>query len=212
MGRLPTHSARHIGKDLIHRDIKPENILLREGHAVVADFGIALAVTAAHGDRLTETGLSLGTPTYMSPEQIEGVAIDGRSDIYALGCVLFELITGRAPFEGPTPLAVAVQHQVDPPPDPREESEDITEEISQLILRCLEKEPGERYQTAEDLLAEIDRIRHPAAEAPGVFNLGALMETAPQTGGCFPIGPSRYRADLAFRLVLPTPRRCAVGT
>ncbi|MFV1981423.1 MAG: serine/threonine-protein kinase, partial [Rhodothermia bacterium] len=150
--------------NVIHRDIKPENVLLREGHAVVADFGIALAVTAAHGDRLTETGLSLGTPTYMSPEQIEGIAIDGRSDIYALGCLLFEMTTGRPPFEGPTPLAVAVKHQTDPLPNPREVNEDISEDVAQLILRCLAKEPAERYQTATELLAEIDRIRHPAAE------------------------------------------------
>jgi hypothetical protein len=163
-------------QELIHRDIKPENILLREGHAVMADFGIALAISAAHGDRLTETGLSLGTPTYMSPEQIEGIAIDGRSDIYALGCVLFEILTARAPFEGPTPLAVAVQHQADPPPDPREFNEEIPENVCQLILRCLAKEPSERYQTATDLLAEIERIRHPAAEAAGVFNVGALLK------------------------------------
>lgn len=160
--------------NVIHRDIKPENVLLREGHAVVADFGIALAVTAAYGDRLTGIGLSLGTPTYMSPEQIEGIAIDGRSDIYALGCLLFEMTTGRPPFEGPTPLAVAVQHQTDPPPNPREVNEDISEDLAQLILRCLAKEPAERYQTATELLAEIDRIRHPAAEVAGVFNLGAL--------------------------------------
>jgi hypothetical protein len=163
---------------LIHRDIKPENILLREGHAVMADFGIALAITAAHGDRLTDTGLSLGTPTYMSPEQIEGIAIDGRSDIYALGCLLFEMATGRPPFEGPTPLAVAVQHQTEPAPDPREVNEEITEEVARLILKCLDKEPAERYQTATDLLSELDRIRHPVADTTGVFNLRELSRQA----------------------------------
>ncbi len=161
--------------DLIHRDIKPENILLREGHAVVADFGIALAVTAAHGDRLTETGLSLGTPSYMSPEQIEGTGIDERSDIYALGCLLFEMATGRPPFEGPTALAVAVQHQSDPPPDPRSINSEISAEFAGLILRCLEKQREARYQTAEALLAEIDHIRHPAAEAASLFNLPSLL-------------------------------------
>ncbi len=160
---------------LIHRDIKPENILLREGHAVMADFGIALAITAAHGDRLTETGLSLGTPTYMSPEQIEGVSIDGRSDIYALGCLMFEITTGQAPFDAPTPLAVAIKHQTEPAPDPRTITDEISEDVAQLILRCLEKEPEKRYETATHLLKEIERIRHPAAEPAGVFNVGELL-------------------------------------
>jgi len=161
--------------NLIHRDIKPENILLREGHAVVADFGIALAVSAAHGDRLTETGLSLGTPTYMSPEQIEGTGVDRRSDIYALGCLLFEMATGQPPFEGPTSLAVAVQHQTAPPPDARELNAEIPDDLARLILKCLAKDPNERYQTATDLLAELDRMRHPIAEAAGAFNLHLLL-------------------------------------
>jgi serine/threonine-protein kinase len=98
------HAHRH---DVIHRDIKPENILLHEGEAMVADFGIALAVQQAGGERLTETGLSLGTPAYMSPEQVAGDrAIDARSDIYALGCVLYEMLANRPPFTGPTARAV----------------------------------------------------------------------------------------------------------
>jgi serine/threonine protein kinase len=161
--------------DLIHRDIKPENILLREGHAVVADFGIALAITAAHGDRLTETGLSLGTPAYMSPEQIEGLAIDGRSDIYAFGCVLFEITTGQAPFEGPTPLAVAMQHQTEPPPDPRGINAEIPAAFAELILKCLAKERDERYQTADDLLSEIESLRHPVVEASVSLYLRSLL-------------------------------------
>ncbi|MEE8362404.1 MAG: serine/threonine-protein kinase, partial [Gemmatimonadales bacterium] len=88
---------------VVHRDIKPENILLSSGHAVVADFGIARAVSAAGGDRLTETGIALGTPSYMSPEQAAGEQdLDGRSDLYALGCVLYEMLGGQAPFTGPT--------------------------------------------------------------------------------------------------------------
>jgi len=161
--------------DLIHRDIKPENVLLREGHAVVADFGIALAVSAAHGERLTETGLSLGTPSYMSPEQIEGTGIDERSDIYAFGCLLFEMVTGRPPFEGPTALSVVAQHQADPPPDPRSFRPEIPEDLASLILRCLAKEQGERYQTATDLLAEIDCIRRPVAEAGISVYLRSLL-------------------------------------
>ncbi|UCC84545.1 MAG: protein kinase [Gemmatimonadota bacterium] len=160
---------------VIHRDIKPENILLREGHAVVADFGIALAVAASFEERLTETGLSPGTPSYMSPEQIDGTGFDARSDIYALGALLFEMLTGRPPFEGPTPLAVAVQHQTAPPPDPRVVNPEIPESVAQLILKCLAKDRNERYQTAADVHAELERVRHPVAEAVGAINLRWLL-------------------------------------
>ncbi|UCG86062.1 MAG: protein kinase [Gemmatimonadota bacterium] len=153
---------------IVHRDIKPENILLREGHALVADFGIALAVTAAGGERLTETGLSLGTPMYMSPEQIDGAGVDARSDIYALGVVLFEAATGQPPFEGPTPLAIAVKHQMTAPPDPRALNAEIPTEVAQLILRCLAKDKHERYGSASDLLSELESARQRLAALAAV--------------------------------------------
>src|SRR5204863_376849 len=103
--------------DVVHRDIKPENILLSGGEAVVADFGIARALTAAGGDNLTTIGLAVGTPTYMSPEQAAGVAqLDGRSDIYSLGCVLYEMLAGRPPFLGATAQEVMARHTLDPVP------------------------------------------------------------------------------------------------
>ncbi len=159
--------------NVIHRDIKPENILLREGHAVVADFGIALAVTAAGGERLTETGLSLGTPVYMSPEQIDGIDVDDRSDIYALGVVLFEMVAGRPPFEGATPLAVAVRHQMTAAPDPREFISAIPDGVARLILKCLAKDRDERYQSASDLLAVLERGKQASA------GLAAAVDHAP---------------------------------
>ena len=178
--RLASEVADALGsahrQGLIHRDIKPENILLREGHAVMADFGIALAIKAAQGDRLTETGLSLGTPSYMSPEQIEGIAVDGRSDIYELGCVLFEILTGRPPFDGPTPLAVVVKHQTEPPPDPRELDESIPPDVSELILKCIAKDREDRYQTATELLGELDRIRHAVMADTSAFSMSALLK------------------------------------
>ena len=94
---------------IIHRDIKPENILVAEGHAVVADFGIAHAVGDS-GEKLTQTGVSVGTVTYMSPEQFSGGATDARSDIYSLGCMLYELLVGAPPFTGPNPMAVMARH------------------------------------------------------------------------------------------------------
>src|SRR6476469_9539496 len=102
---------------VIHRDIKPENILLEGEQAVVADFGIARAIDAAGGERLTETGLALGTPAYMSPEQAAGQReVDGRSDIYSLACVLYEMLAGEPPFTGMTARAVLARHSVDPVP------------------------------------------------------------------------------------------------
>ncbi|MGD8726573.1 MAG: protein kinase, partial [Gemmatimonadales bacterium] len=171
-GRLPIDEILKLGsevadalgsahrQEIIHRDIKPENILLREGHAVVADFGIALAVSAAGGDRLTETGLSLGTPVYMSPEQVSGVSVDARSDLYALGIVMFEMATGKPPFEGPTPLAVAVKHETTLPPDPRTIRAEVPDGVARLVLRCLAKDPQERYPSASDLLAALHGLRH----------------------------------------------------
>ena len=104
-------------REVVHRDIKPENILFHEGLAMVADFGIALAVKSAGGERLTETGLSLGTPAYMSPEQVAGDReIDGRSDIYSLACVLYEMLAGEPPFTGANPQAVLARHVTDPVP------------------------------------------------------------------------------------------------
>ena len=96
-------------QNVVHRDIKPENILLDEGHAVIADFGVARAISEAADTQLTEAGLLVGTPAYMSPEQAMGGAVDGRSDIYNLGCVLFELLTGAPPFTGHAPIAILAQ-------------------------------------------------------------------------------------------------------
>ena len=102
--------------DVVHRDIKPENILLSGGEAVVADFGIARAVTAAGGDKLTMTGIAVGTPTYMSPEQAAGGAqLDGRSDVYSLGCVLYEMLAGEPPFTGPTAQAIIARTLTETP-------------------------------------------------------------------------------------------------
>ena len=101
---------------IIHRDIKPENILLADGHARVADFGVARALQAAGGESLTATGLAIGTPAYMSPEQATSDVVDQRSDVYALGCVLHEMLAGEPPFTGSTPQAVIAKRMVQPPP------------------------------------------------------------------------------------------------
>ena len=134
---------------VIHRDIKPENILLHEGEPMVADFGIALAVAAAEGDRLTQTGLALGTPEYMSPEQTLGDReLDGRSDVYSLGCVLFELLAGEPPYTGPNGQAVMAKRLVDPVPSVRRLRPTVPIGVDQALMKALATVPADRFPSA----------------------------------------------------------------
>jgi TolB-like protein/Flp pilus assembly protein TadD len=142
---------------VIHRDIKPENILLESGptgtRALVADFGIAQALTVAAGERLTETGVVIGTPTYMSPEQAAGSnRLDARSDLYSLGCVLYEMLAGAPPFTGPTVQAVLARHAVDPVPSLRTVRPTVPEGIERAVTTVLAKVPADRYATATELI------------------------------------------------------------
>jgi tetratricopeptide (TPR) repeat protein len=131
---------------VIHRDIKPENILLESGHAVVADFGIARAVDAAGGDRLTETGIAIGTPAYMSPEQAGGEKdLDGRSDLYSLGCVLHEMLAGQPPFTGPTVESLVHQHLTAEPPNVTTIRPSVPGWVAAALERSLAKTPADRF-------------------------------------------------------------------
>jgi serine/threonine-protein kinase len=135
--------------DVVHRDIKPENIMLSGGHAIVTDFGIARAIDAAGGDKLTETGLAIGTPAYMPPEQSAGTGkVDRRSDIYSLACVLYETLAGQPPFTGPTAQAIMARHSLDSVPRLKVVREAIPDDVEAVIERALEKVPADRYQTA----------------------------------------------------------------
>jgi serine/threonine protein kinase/tetratricopeptide (TPR) repeat protein len=147
-------------QNVIHRDVKPENVLLHEGEAMVADFGIALAVSAAGGERLTETGISVGTPEYMSPEQALGEGEpDARSDIYSLGCVLYEMLVGEPPYTGPTGMAVLAKRLSDPVPRARRLRGAIPASMDAALLRALAKERADRFgsagEFAEALVAEV---------------------------------------------------------
>src|SRR5687767_809914 len=136
---------------VVHRDIKPENILLREDQALVADFGIALAVSAAGGARMTQTGLSLGTPQYMAPEQAMGErAIDGRADIYALGAVLYEMLVGEAPFTGPTVQAIVARVMTENPRPVTGQRRSVPANVNAAVLRALEKLPADRFHSAAE--------------------------------------------------------------
>jgi serine/threonine-protein kinase len=136
---------------VIHRDIKPENILLHDGQALVADFGIALAMSHAGGTRMTETGMSLGTPHYMSPEQAMGEReITARSDVYALGCVLYEMLTGDPPFLGSTAQAIVAKVLTEKPAPVRRLRERVPEVVESAVLVALEKLPADRFATAAE--------------------------------------------------------------
>jgi serine/threonine-protein kinase len=137
-------------RGVVHRDIKPENILLEEGHAVVADFGIARAIRAAGGDRITETGLSVGTPGYMSPEQASGQEIDGRSDVYSLGCVLYEMLGGDPPYHGSTPQAILARKITEPVPPLHNVRETVPEALEEAVRCALAKVPADRFATATE--------------------------------------------------------------
>ncbi|HET9132829.1 MAG TPA: serine/threonine-protein kinase, partial [Gemmatimonadales bacterium] len=144
------------GLGVIHRDIKPENILLQGGHALVADFGIALAVATAGGQRMTQTGLSLGTPQYMSPEQAMGErAIDARSDLYALGAVTYEMLVGEAPFTGPTVQAIVARLITEEPRAIAAQRKAVPEHVEAAVLRALEKLPADRFASAAEFAAAL---------------------------------------------------------
>ncbi len=149
---------------VVHRDLKPHNIIIdRGGEARIMDFGIAQSRKTAG---ITEAGVLIGTPEYMSPEQAEGKELDSRSDIYSLGVIMFELLTGTVPFKADTPLKVAMMHKTESPPDPRSINPQIPKDLSALILQCLEKNKNKRFSSCEDIIEEISRIEkgHPTAE------------------------------------------------
>jgi len=168
-GALPVEDAVQIAREvasaldyahrqgIVHRDIKPANILLSQGHAQVADFGIARALSASGSPALTQAGMAIGTPAYMSPEQALGQQdVDARSDVYALGCVLFEMLTGRAPYAGTTPQSIVAQSISAPVP----QLQGDTRGFQALIDRAMAKEPGARFHTAGEMEAA---LRAPAA-------------------------------------------------
>lgn len=142
---------------VVHRDIKPENILLHQGEPLVADFGVARALDAAGEERLTETGLALGTPAYMSPEQAASGRLDGRSDIYALGCVTYEMLAGAPPFTGPTARSILARHAVDRVPPLHTVRETVPPAVEAAIERALAKVPADRFAMASEFSAALER-------------------------------------------------------
>ena len=141
---------------VVHRDLKPSNIMIdKEGNARIMDFGIARSLKAKG---ITREGMMIGTPEYMSPEQIEAIEVDQRSDIYSLGVILYEMLTGQLPFTAETPLGIAMKHKSEIPKSPRDLNTQIPEELSAVILNCMEKDKEKRYQSAEELLEELTKV------------------------------------------------------
>ncbi len=160
------------GQQLIHRDIKPENILLYQGEAMVADFGIALPSSTAPVDRLTSAGLALGTPHYMSPEQATGGPdLDARSDVYSLACVLFELLTGEPPFTGPTAQVVIARRFLDPPPSVRVLRPDAPLSVDFALRKAMAREPSERFSSCGAMVRALSTpvVIQPAAPSVAVL-------------------------------------------
>jgi serine/threonine-protein kinase len=141
---------------VVHRDLKSRNIMIdKQGNARIMDFGIARSLKA---EGITSEGMMIGTPEYMSPEQVKGEEVDQRSDVYSLGIILFEMVTGKIPFEGDTSITIALKHKTEEPPNPLDFNAQIPEELSALILKCMKKEKEERFQSIRETFSELEKI------------------------------------------------------
>ncbi len=186
---------------VVHRDIKPENILLQGGHALVADFGIAKAVEVAGGQKLTETGMAVGTPHYMSPEQGLGGELDGRSDQYSLGCVLYELLIGQPPFSGPNPMALLARHAMEQVPSLRVVRQAIPDELEDATFRTLAKTPEDRFGSMREF-----------ADALGELEAALALERVSGRRGATPRTPMPSAAGIARTPRTPFPGVATVRT
>ncbi|HJW84954.1 MAG TPA: serine/threonine-protein kinase, partial [Anaerolineae bacterium] len=194
---------------VIDRDVKPGNILLGAGNwALLTDFGLA---KIRAGDRkLTKSGIGMGTPDYMAPEQAQGLPVDGRADLYSLGCMLHEMLTGKVPFEADSGMAVVVKHITESPRPPRELNPNLPLAVEQVILKSIEKDPNKRYQSAESMVTDltraigrVDQVFPPSKPSRLASARSRTAEPASPTGITsvipVPVHPAGSRAALASR-------------
>lgn len=167
---------------VVHRDLKPHNIMVdEEGNVRIMDFGIA-RTTKAKG--ITGSGVMIGTPEYMSPEQVEGKDTDQRSDIYSLGIILYEMLTGRVPFEGDTPFSIGLKHTSQVPKNPKELNAQIPDDLSRVVLKCMEKDRAKRYQSAAEVLSELIQVEKGLTTTERALpEKGGKAKRAPQING-----------------------------
>lgn len=200
-------------RGFVHRDIKPENILLtRQGEAKVTDFGVSRCFDAPESLSLTQTGLTLGTPLYMSPEQVQGDPVDPRSDIYSFGITSYHMFTGSPPFRGETPYQVALQHVHVDPVSLQQIRPDLPAELSAIITKMMAKAPAERYQTAREILRDLDRIQKgealPDGEIPvepievPVLNVPSSILSRPESADPAVSPTGRWRWLIATMIIL----------
>ena len=186
-------------RGIVHRDIKPENILLQDGQALVADFGIALAVQQAGGSRMTQTGMSLGTPAYMSPEQAMGEReIGARSDVYALGAMTYEMLTGEPPFTGPNSQAIVAKVLTEQPPPLRPKRPSVPPAVEHAVLVALQKLPADRFGSAKDFADALD-------------GKGGSYASTVITGATRPARPARLTRPAIAAIALTAAAAGAVG-
>jgi eukaryotic-like serine/threonine-protein kinase len=219
--QLPLHDALQITREaaealayahergIIHRDIKPENILLQQGHALVADFGIARAVSQAGGEKLTQTGMAVGTPHYMSPEQSLGSEhVDARSDVYSLGCVLYELLIGEPPFQGPNAMAILARHAMEPVPSLQVVRQSVPDEVEDVVMQSLEKTPADRFQSMAEL---VDALSDAEANAALQRTAARRAATAQRTGAAKAVTGARRTGTRAIAVKRKTPVELAAA-
>jgi tRNA A-37 threonylcarbamoyl transferase component Bud32 len=191
---------------IVHRDIKPENILFQAGHAIVSDFGIASAMTAAGGDELSETGVILGTPAYMSPEQSTGgESVDGRADVYALGCVLFEMLAGRPPFVAQSAESILALKRAGRAPAVRTVDPAVPGTLERVLQRALATAPTDRYATPAELARDIDRAQRAAPfwKRRSVMLAASILAIAGVGGAIRFTGGPPDRPTSQYALILP---------
>ncbi len=185
------------GEDVVHRDMKPQNIMLdKDDHVYVSDFGLAKSIESEGG--MTMTGELLGTPRYMAPEQIECKPVDGRTDLYALGLIMYEMLTGDVPFQAESTFQLMYKRANEAPPEPKQANPEIPDWLNQVVMKCLERDPARRYKSAREILNDIELQQSPSGFSP------SMSLRLPQMAVNVPMSKRLFAGIVAGALVVTT--------